>query len=248
MSTRELLVRGARVVTPEGLRPASLRVLGGRIAAVGAREEPAGGAEVLEFGDAVLLPGLVDTHVHVNDPGRAEWEGFPCATRAAAAGGVTTLFDMPLNSVPPTTTVAGLKVKLEAAAGRCLVDVGFWGGLLPDNLGELETLVAHGVPGVKCFLAPSGVPEFPHVTEAHLRKALPVLSSAGAVLLAHAELPERLRALASDPRDYAAYLASRPRAAENEAVELLARLCRETGAAIHIVHLSSADALPVLER
>jgi allantoinase len=248
VSSRDLLVRGRRIITPEGLRPASVRVRGGRIAAVGAIDDPPGGAEVLDTGDAVLLPGLVDTHVHVNDPGRSEWEGFPSASRAAAAGGVTTLFDMPLNSIPPTTTVEGLKAKLEAAAGRTFVDVGFWGGLVPQNLAEIESLAAHGVPGVKCFLAPSGVPEFPHVTEAVLREALPALTRARTVLLVHAELSSRLRGLEGDPRDYASYLASRPRAAENEAVELLARLCRQSRIPIHIVHLSSADALPALRR
>jgi allantoinase len=225
-----------------------VRVRGGRIAAIGGADDPGDQAEVLDIGDAVLLPGLVDTHVHVNDPGRAEWEGFPSASRAAAAGGVTTLFDMPLNSIPPTTTVEGLKLKLEAAAGRSLVDVGFWGGLVPENVPELEDMVAHGVPGVKCFLAPSGVPEFPPVTEEHLREALRALARAQAVLLVHAELSSRLRDLDGDPRDYASYLASRPREAENEAVELLARLCRESRVPIHIVHLSSADALPVLRR
>ena len=225
-----------------------MRIRAGRIVAVGGPDDPARDAEVLDTGNAVLLPGLVDTHVHVNDPGRADWEGFPSASRAAAAGGVTTLFDMPLNSIPPTTTVEGFKAKLDAAAGRTWVDVGFWGGLVPENLTKLEALVAHGVPGVKCFLAPSGVPEFPHVTEAHLREALPALVRAKAVLLVHAELPSRLRAVEGDPRGYASYLASRPRAAENEAVELLARLCRESGVPIHIVHLSSADALPALRR
>jgi allantoinase len=223
-------------------------VRGGRIAAVDAPGEPAGDAEVLDAGDAVVLPGLVDTHVHVNDPGREEWEGFPSASRAAAAGGVTTFFDMPLNSLPPTTSVEGLEEKLSAAAGRSLVNVGFWGGLVPGNVAQIESLVAHGVSGVKCFLAPSGVPEFPHVGEEELREALPALARAGALLLVHAELSGRLRELEGDPRDYATYLASRPRAAENAAVELLARLCRESGVRMHVVHLSSSEAVPALER
>jgi allantoinase len=223
-------------------------VRGGRIAAVEAPGEPAGEAEVLDAGDAVVLPGLVDTHVHVNDPGREEWEGFPSASRAAAAGGVTTFFDMPLNSLPPTTTVEALEAKLSAAAGRSRVNVGFWGGLVPGNLAQIESLVAHGVSGVKCFLAPSGVPEFPHVGEEELREALPALARAGALLLVHAELSGRLGELEGDPRDYATYLASRPRAAENAAVELLARLCRESGVRMHVVHLSSSEAVPALER
>jgi allantoinase len=223
-------------------------VRGGRIAAVEAPDAPAGDADVVDAGDAVVLPGLVDTHVHVNDPGREEWEGFPSASRAAAAGGITTFFDMPLNSLPPTTTVEGLEAKLLAAAGRSRVNVGFWGGLVPDNIARIESLVAHGVSGVKCFLAPSGVPEFPHVGEGELREALPALARAGAVLLVHAELSERLGELRGDPRDYATYLASRPRAAENAAVELLARLCRESGVPMHVVHLSSSEALQALER
>lgn len=233
-------------MTPEGLRPASVRVRGGRVAAVGPIDAPAAEASVLDFGDAVVMPGLVDTHVHVNEPGRADWEGFPTATRAAAAGGVTTLFDMPLNSVPPTTTVRGLKSKLAAAAGRCFVDVGFWGGLVPRNRAELLPLRSRGVAGFKCFLAPSGVPEFPCVAETDLRHALPALSAVGAVVLVHAELPERLGTVAGDPRRYAGYLASRPPAAEDEAARLLLRLCRESGAPMHIVHLSSAEALPAL--
>jgi allantoinase len=248
LNPSDLLIRSRRVVTPEGLRPASMRVRGGRIAALGGAEEPGAGASILDVGDAVVMPALVDTHVHINEPGRADWEGFETATRSAAAGGVTTLFDMPLNSIPATTTVKALKSKLEAAAGRCFVDVGFWGGLVPGNRRQLGPLVGRGVAGFKCFLPPSGVPEFSRVTEADLRKALPALSAAGAVLLVHAELPGRVGEIVGNPKDYAAYLASRPRAAENEAAALLLRLCRESGAAIHIVHLSSAEALPTLSQ
>ncbi|MGE5277988.1 MAG: allantoinase AllB [Acidobacteriota bacterium] len=246
MSLPQLLLRGRRVVTPDGLGPASVRVRGGRVAAVGPLDAPADGASVLDFGDAVVMPGLVDTHVHVNEPGRTDWEGFAAATRAAAAGGITTLFDMPLNSVPPTTTVKGFKAKLEAAAGRCFVDVGFWGGLVPRNRGQLMPLFRRGVPGFKCFLSPSGVEEFPPVAEADLARALPALAAAGALVLVHAETPDRIGTVAGDPRRYASYLASRPPAAEAEAARLLLRLCRESGVPIHIVHLSSAEALPAL--
>jgi allantoinase len=196
------------------------------------------------------MPGLVDTHVHTNEPGRTEWEGFRAATRAAAAGGVTTLIDMPLNSIPATSTVAGLRAKREAAAGQCWVDVGFWGGLVPGNNVEIGPLLAAGARGFKCFLVPSGVEEFPHVSEHDLRKALPELAARGAVLLVHAELPGPLEAAGADasidPRSYAAYLRSRPPEAEVEAIRLLIRLCREFGARIHIVHLSAAEALPLL--
>lgn len=247
----DLVLRGRRVVAGGEMRPAAVHVRGGVISAVAGFDDVPPGVEVVDVGRAVLMPGLVDTHVHVNDPGRAEWEGWDTATRAAAAGGVTTLVEMPLNAVPPTTTVVGLAAKIAATHGRLHVDVGLWGGVVPDNLEELEPLWAAGVLGFKCFLCPSGVDEFPHVAEAELRAALPELARLGAPLLAHAELPEPLArgALAVaelDPRRYAVYLASRPREAERQAIELLIRLCRETGARIHVVHLSNADSLPLL--
>jgi allantoinase len=198
------------------------------------------------------MPGLVDTHVHLNEPGRTDWEGFATATRAAAAGGVTTIVDMPLNSIPATTTLDGLKAKLEAASGKCLVDVAFWGGVVPGNTGELAKLWEAGVVGFKCFLVHSGVDEFPNVAEKDLRAAMPELARLGATLIVHAELPGPIEAAcgqASDgeiERTYDAFLRTRPRAAENEAVELMIRLSRETGCRVHIVHHSSADALPML--
>ena len=222
----------------------------GRIAAV---VEPGDAAArgALDLGDLVLMPGLVDTHVHVDEPGRAEWEGFDTATRAAAAGGVTTLVDMPLNSIPATTSVAALRAKREAAAGKLRVDCGFWGGIVPGNAGEIEGLAAAGVCGFKCFLVPSGVDEFPAVGEADLYQALPILAGLGLPLLAHAELPAPIAAAAAsaragDPRRHATWLASRPRAAENEAVRLLIALCAEFRGAVHVVHLASSDALPEL--
>ncbi len=241
-------MRGRRVIVPGGERPASLRIRGGRIAAVGEPDDLAPGAEVLDFGDAVVMPGLVDTHVHVNEPGRADWEGFASATRAAAAGGVTTIFDMPLNSVPPTTSVAALEAKRAAADGQCAVDVGFWGGVVPGNAGEISAMSARGVHGFKCFLAPSGVEEFPAVGEADLRAALPSLAESGSVLLVHAEDGARLGECVAGTRDYGAYLASRPPAAEGSAIALLVRLGGEFRTPIHVVHLSAADALPQLER
>jgi allantoinase len=245
LSGTDWVVRSRRVVTPRGVVPASVVIRNGTIRDV----LPAGGgiperAEVVDFGDRVVMPGLVDTHVHVNEPGRADWEGFETATRAAAAGGVTTIFDMPLNSVPPTTSLAALSEKASAASGKCFVDVGFWGGVVPGNAADLGALADLGVPGFKCFLVPSGVPEFPDVSESDLVTALRVIAQTGGVLLAHAEHPAWIgSATAGERRRYATYLATRPPRAEDEAVALLVRLCRETGARIHVVHLSSAAAI-----
>ncbi len=256
MEPAHLVLRSQRVVTPGGVRPATVHVRGEKIERLGPVDEAGTGSPLIDCGDSVIMPGIVDTHVHVNEPGRTEWEGFATATRAAAAGGVTTLVDMPLNSVPATTTREALRAKLEAAAGQCSVDVGFWGGVVPGNAGELAGLLEDGVLGFKAFLVPSGVEEFQHVGEADLREALPVLARSGAVLLVHAELPGPIDGAAgvwegADPqalREYDRYLRSRPDAAEVEAVELLVRLCFEYGCRIHIVHVSSAEVLPVLRR
>ena len=255
MPSPDAVVRGQIVVTPDGVGPASVHISGGRVVALRSFDEVPAGVRVEEAGDLVVLPGLVDSHVHVNEPGRTEWEGFKTATRAAAAGGVTCIVDMPLNSVPPTTTTEGFRRKLEAARGKCRVDVAFWGGVVPGNIEELEPLRDAGVVGFKCFLIPSGVEEFPYVTEGELRPAMMKLRRLGATLIVHAEMPGPVeRALANcctvsadgDPRRYETFLRSRPREAENEAVALLLKLCRETGARVHVVHHSSADALPLL--
>jgi len=202
---------------------------------------------VFDADDNVVMPGLIDTHVHVNEPGRNEWEGFTSATRAAAAGGVTTLFDMPLNSIPATTSLAALDAKRDTARGRISVNVGCIGGVVPGNAGDLAALHAAGVTLFKCFLVPSGVDEFPNVTEADLREALPILAALDATLLVHAELPEHIVAMPSgDPRHYATYLASRPESAETEAVALVIRLAEEFGARVHVVHVSSARTLPLI--
>jgi allantoinase len=203
----------------------------------------------VDAGELVVLPGVVDTHVHLNEPGRAEWEGWETGTRAAAAGGVTTVVDMPLNCVPATTSVAALEAKIASARGRLRVDAGLWGGVVPGNEGELEGMWSRGVRGFKCFLAPSGVEEFPHVSAADLRRALPVLARLGAPLLVHAEDPAELARAAEEAgaaEGYAGYLRSRPPAAEVEAIRTLLGLAATHGARVHVVHLAAAGALPLL--
>lgn len=233
---------------PDGVRPAALLVRDGRIVRVGAYHEQASAIPILDAGSRVIMPGLVDTHVHLNEPGRTEWEGFISGTKAAAAGGVTTVVDMPLNSIPATTTLSGFEDKLRAARGRCHVDVGFWGGVVPGNASELEALARRGVLGFKCFLSPSGVGEFEHVSGADLRAALPVLAPLGLPLLVHAELPSALLSpeAGADPRDYRSWLATRPARAELAAIELLILLAREYSVRVHVVHLATGLALDAL--
>jgi len=252
--------RSQRVLSNGALRPASIHVVGGRIARVADFEDVPAGAPV-EDTDHVILPGIVDSHVHVNEPGRTEWEGFESATRAAAAGGITTIVDMPLNSIPATTTESAVLQKTEALDGRCRVDVGLWGGAVPENTtGDsrgLSRLLERGVLGFKCFLLPSGVDEFPYVSEQDLRAAMNQLRGTSATLMVHAELAGPIDTAAGllaaevpplDPRSYATYLRSRPKAAEDAAAQLLFDLCKATGTRAHIVHLSSAGALETLAR
>jgi allantoinase len=270
MSSADLIIRGKRVVLPTGaatprsqhtIAPASIHIRDGRIVAIGAHDDATNGSEVFEADEqSLVMAGLVDTHVHINEPGRTEWEGFWTATRAAAAGGVTTVVDMPLNSIPPTTTVAGLNAKMDAARLQCHVDMAFWGGVVPGNTSELAPLQSSGVVGFKCFLIHSGVDEFPNVSETDLRLAMPELTRLGSLLIVHAEVPGPIDRAglpachggveSSDTSvcstQYQTFLESRPRAAENEAVELMIRLSSEFDTRIHIVHHSSADALPML--
>ena len=248
MSKVNLIIRGRTVVSADAIGPASIHVSGEKIVAVRPFDDVVDGCEIVEAADdSVIMPGLVDTHVHINSPGRTDWEGFRTATRAAAAGGVTTLIDMPLNSIPPTTTLAGLKTKLDTAKDDCFVDVGFWGGVVPGNTHEFAPMFAAGVVGFKCFLVPSGVDEFPHVTEDDLRIAMPELWRIGAMLIVHAELPGPMPPMAdTNDTDYDAFLHSRPHSMEDEAIELMIRLSREFGTRVHIVHLSSSSALPML--
>jgi allantoinase len=245
----ELVNRGRRVGTPGALGPAAIHIARGRIAAVTAFDDLRPGADVVEAGRLTIFPGLVDTHVHINEPGRTEWEGFATATKAAAAGGVTTLLDMPLNSIPATVSVEALARKREAAAARCAVDVGFLGGLVPGNLPQIAALHDAGVFGFKCFLVPSGVEEFPQVTEADLRAVLPTIAALDTVLMVHAELDDGADGPVGgglDSRHYATWLATRPVAMEVDAVKLVCRLAEDFGARIHVVHISSAQAVDVV--
>jgi allantoinase len=243
-----LVVRARRVVLPDGERAATVHTADGRITAVTAFDDAPAGAVTLAD-DEVLLPGLVDSHVHVNEPGRTEWEGFASATRAAAAGGVTTVVDMPLNSIPPTTTVEALHGKRRCAEGQVSVDVAFWGGAVPGNLDQLRPLHAAGVVGFKCFLLDSGVPEFPPLDDDGLRAALAELAGLDALLIAHAEDADVIAA-APGPAgtSYPAFLASRPPEAEETAIGRLLAAARDTGGRVHVVHLADAGALPLLGR
>ena len=244
----QLVIHAKRAVFPDGIRPAVVVVDDERItalledgAAVEAREE------IVVPDDQVLMPGLVDSHVHVNEPGRTPWEGYESATRAGLAGGITTILDMPLNSSPPTTTVAGLEAKEEAARGLLSVDVGLWGGAVPGNIDQMAPLWDRGVFGFKCFTAHSGLDEYGYLGYEGVKEVLAELAELDAVLIVHAE---DSRILAEAPQDitdqYATFLASRPRAAENTAIEQVLAAARETGARVHILHLSSAEALPAI--
>ena len=243
-----LVIRGQRVVFPDGERPASVHVDGGLIVRIGDAGDAPPGAETVDCGSLVISPAIVDSHVHVNEPGRTEWEGFDTATRAAAAGGITTIVDMPLNSIPATTSVEALETKRRAARGRCHVDVAFWGGVVPGNERDIEPLIAAGVRGFKCFLTPSGVEEFRHVGENTLRRVMPILARRGVPLLVHAELPQFLRAHEGDVSRYRDYEATRPAEAEVKAIEMMASLARETGAGVHIVHVSSDEGVDTLAK
>jgi allantoinase len=244
----DLVIRAERVVTRDGVQRRVVGVKDGRVAVVAASGTELRAADVLELADdEVLLPGLVDSHVHVNEPGRTEWEGFASVTRAAAAGGVTTIVDMPLNSIPPTVEVPALDVKRKAAAGQCSVDVGFWAGAVPGNVPDLRALHDAGVFGFKCFLIHSGVEEFPPLDAGQLEAAMVEIASFDALLIVHAEDAHAVES-APDPsgQSYASFLSSRPRDAENLAVEQVVELARRTGCRVHILHVSSSDALPII--
>ncbi|HYP45641.1 MAG TPA: allantoinase AllB [Propionibacteriaceae bacterium] len=244
----DLVIRGRRVITAAGEEPREVGVRHGRIVAIEPLGDNLAGDRVLQLGeDEVLLPGLVDSHVHVNEPGRTEWEGFASATRAAAAGGVTTIIDMPLNSIPPTCDVAALELKQAAATGQAFVDVGFWGGAIPGNAEHLRPLHDVGVFGFKCFLLHSGVDEFPHLDADEMEADMAILAEFDSLMIVHAE---DSRAIARAPQPYGdhydRFLASRPRGAENLAVAEVIERARWTGVRAHVLHLSSSDALPMI--
>ena len=254
LAPADLVIRARRVVTPGGTRPATVRVSAGRICDVGPYESgpgPDAADAVTLASDEVLLPGLVDTHVHVNEPGRTDWEGFASATRAAAAGGITTIIDMPLNSIPPTIDAAALRAKRAAAAGQIHVDVGFWGGAVPGSVGRLPDLHGHGTFGFKVFLVDSGVPEFPPVDRAGLGRVMAQAAALGSVVIVHAE---DAAVIASSPgpltegegQTYRAFLRSRPASAEVSAITQVIELAQETGVRAHVLHLSAADAIGLL--
>lgn len=244
----DLIFRAPRVITGAGEVARCIGIRDGRIVAIEPLDSVLEAKETIQLGDdEVLMPGLVDTHVHVNEPGRTEWEGFASATRAAAAGGVTTIVDMPLNSIPATVDVSALEIKQKVAADQAYVDVGFWGGAIPGNVPELRALHDAGVFGFKCFLLHSGVDEFPPLDAQELEIALREVASFGALMIVHAEDAHSIdRAPSPNGERYSDFLASRPRGAENLAIAEVIELARWTNCRVHILHLSSSDALPMI--
>ncbi|SFQ61552.1 allantoinase AllB [Hymenobacter arizonensis] len=239
-----LALRSQRVVTPDGERAATILIQNGKIASLLPFDAEVGDATLVDVGTHAILPGVIDPHVHINEPGRTDWEGFDTATRAALVGGLTTLVDMPLNSAPVTTSVANLEIKRAATQGQLHTNVGFWGGIVPGNAAEVEGLIAAGVLGFKAFLTHSGIDDFPNATEADLREVMPILARHQLPLLVHCELSVEDDAWKlNDHRSYPNYLASRPKEWEDEAIALMIRLCEKFRCPVHIVHLSSANSI-----
>ncbi|HEY9777540.1 MAG TPA: allantoinase AllB [Planktothrix sp.] len=249
--SKTLAIKSKRLVTPEGIKEGCLLIKDGIVQEIARIDAAPGGWEVVDAGDSVVMPGLVDSHVHLNEPGRTEWEGFETGSRAAAAGGITTIADMPLNSNPVTTTLDALEQKLEAASKKLHVDCAFYGGVIPGNASSLEPLIQAGVRGFKCFLIHSGIDDFPNVTEEDLNLAMPILARHNMPLLVHAEL----ECADSHPPEwgdrcdsYEAFLHSRPRRWENDAIDMMIALSRKHKCPVHIVHLSSSDAIPAIKK
>jgi allantoinase len=240
----DLIIKGNNILTPDGLQQAVILVKDGRIHTI-QRDMPDDALNIVDIGDKVLMPGITDPHVHINEPGRTDWEGFDTATRAAIAGGITTLVDMPLNSSPVTTTVQALEQKIHAAAPQLHADCGFWGGVIPGNDNEIESLINRGVRGFKAFLIHSGIDEFPNVTAAGLERVMPVIARHHLPLLVHCELIAEGQhpPVQENKRSHRQYIASRPQAWEQAAIDLMIRLCEKYHCHVHIVHLSSANAI-----
>ncbi|MCW3089592.1 MAG: allB [Ferruginibacter sp.] len=243
-----LVIHSNRVVLPSGINPAWVTIEAGIIADVSKAMPAAEISQFIEAGDHLLMPGVIDPHVHINEPGRTNWEGFDTATKAAIAGGITTLVDMPLNSSPVTTTAEAFNKKLAAAEGQTHANIGFWGGVIPGNENEIEPLIEKGVLGFKAFLTHSGIDEFPNVTEGDLRKVMPVIAKHGLPLLVHCELTDNLQRSSGDVKSYRNYLASRPAKWEDDAISLMISLCEEFNCRVHIVHLSSANSIEQIRK
>lgn len=242
------IITSNRVLISGELRNAAVLMQDGMIVDVISRNEIPTGIQTEDFGNDVIMPGLIDAHVHINEPGRTDWEGFESATRAAAAGGVTTLMDMPLNSAPVTISVSSLLKKIDASTGKRFVDCGFYGGLIPGNEHEIEPLIEAGITGVKAFLCHSGIDDFPNATEKELRAVMPILAKHDIPLLVHAELVDANAPEIHHPQKYLEYMHSRPEHWEVNAIKMMLNLSRETGCRVHIVHLAAASAIPILEK
>jgi len=251
MESIDLIIKSNNVAKPDGMGPGQVLISKGKIKEIAPATTEIAGGQVVDLGDLFLFPGLIDCHVHINEPGRTEWEGFDTATKAAAAGGITSLIEMPLNASPVTTTAENFDVKINATKGKLHVNCGFYGGLVPDNMFDLEEMLDKGVFGLKAFLTHSGIDEFPNTGEVHLRTALQILKKYNRPLLVHCELESEnpdAHYLIENPRSYSAYLKSRPKSWENDAIELVIRLCKQTNSRVHIVHLSSAEVLPAIRK
>jgi len=238
-----IAIKSKRVALPLGIEEAIVVINNGKITAIVKNSSEISDCPIIDIGNKVLMPGVIDPHIHINEPGRTDWEGFDSATKAAIAGGLTTLVDMPLNSAPVTTTVQAFEEKLLATEGKLHTNVGFWGGIIPGNTSEIEGLITKGVLGFKAFLTHSGIDDFPNATEEDLRKAMPIIAKYNLPLLVHCELTDDELRATGDNRSYQNYLTSRPKEWEDKAIELMIRLCEEFNCRVHIVHLSSSNSI-----
>ncbi len=241
----DIKIYSKRTLIEDKLVPATLFIKDGKIKDI-QNDKPSDTTNLIDVGEDILMPGIIDPHVHINEPGRTDWEGFETATKAAAAGGITSLVDMPLNSAPVTTSVTAYQEKRNSTIRKLYVNCGFWAGLVPDNCQSLERLLDSGVLGIKAFLTHSGIDDFPNVTREHLEKAMPEIAKRNLPLLLHCELDEKhegLQNLLKTPTSYNAYLNSRPRSWEDKAIEMVIDLCEKYNCRTHIVHLSSSNSI-----